>query len=169
MLKEISVAVARAQKMHQWGPPGTPAAQQQQPQFLAAQESTGASKGLSSSAASEAPMRLPSTQAGPPVSAAVPHFSSEVSLDPPPPPPLPSGQQPGASGLAATMAAQMWKEGHGELPPQWDHEQTEEGEVYFVKPSGEVTWEDPRSTLEEYTQEFAAAERRGVNLAKYFA
>ena len=66
------------------------------------------------------------------------------------------------------MAAQLWDEGHGELPPQWDHEENEQGEVYFVTPSGEVTWEDPRDTLEEYTREFLAAERRGVSLARYY-
>jgi hypothetical protein len=32
------------------------------------------------------------------------------------------------------------------LPPGWTQESSADGEVYFTKPDGETTWDDPRST-----------------------
>ena len=82
----------------------------------------------------------------------------------PPPPDLPSA----LSQTSIDMAEEQWKDGHGELPPEWDYKETAGGEVYFVRPDGETTWDDPRDTLFGYTLEFFAAEARGVNLARYF-
>ena len=67
------------------------------------------------------------------------------------------------------MAERLWMGGHGELPPQWDYETDEHGEVYYLTPSGETQWDDPRDTLQLYTQEFIAAEARGVDLVAYFS
>ena len=72
------------------------------------------------------------------------------------------------STLARAAAAQLWREGGGQLPPGWDYEEGE-GKVHFVSPEGQWQWEDPRETLEVYEQHLAEAEGRGVDLRAYFA
>ena len=69
---------------------------------------------------------------------------------------------------ARAVAAAQWKEGAGELPPEWDFGQTPVGEYYYIKPNQETTWADPRIEFEDYVREFEAAEKRGVHLRLYF-
>ena len=73
-----------------------------------------------------------------------------------------------ASATAVHWAQKLWEDGHGVLPPEWEHDM-EGNEVYFIAPGGETQWEDPRETLFIYTQHFAAAERRGLDLAQYLS
>jgi len=76
---------------------------------------------------------------------------------------------PVVSRVAARHAAQQWKEGEGELPPDWDYETNPaSGEVYFITPAGRVSLDDPRVDFEYYESQFAEAERKGVNLSRYF-
>jgi len=75
---------------------------------------------------------------------------------------------PVVSGNAERHAAQQWKEGEGELPPDWDYETNlSSGEIYFITPVGRVSLDDPRIDFEFYKSQFAEAEGRGVNLAQW--
>ena len=76
---------------------------------------------------------------------------------------------PHVSATAAKYAAEQWKEGEGELPPQWDYEQDSSSDIYFITPSGMSTRDDPRVDYEYYESQFAEAERRGVNLKEFYS
>lgn len=91
------------------------------------------------------------------------------------------------NALAREKASKLWDEGAGELPPGWDYETTDEGEIYYVQPDGETyvepalyqrcvfclfttcfscrTWDDPRISFDIYVSHFvSAAKERGVDL-----
>jgi hypothetical protein len=82
--------------------------------------------------------------------------------------------------LARAVALEEWKGGAGELPPGWDRgdrawlpAELAGGEAlagghYFITPSREITFRDPRADFEEYAAEFEAAEARGVHLRVHF-
>lgn len=38
----------------------------------------------------------------------------------------------------------------GELPPGWNWEETDDGEIYFTQPDDETTWDDPRDDFEKF-------------------
>ena len=47
-----------------------------------------------------------------------------------------------------------------ELPPGWSWDQTEEGEMFFVRADGSTVWDDPRETWEVYWPCFLKAEKK---------
>jgi hypothetical protein len=92
-----------------------------------------------------------------------------------------AGGRRGAGGdaellaLARATAERLYADGAGELPPGWDYERTEDGEIYFLMPDtlnadgsvaeeGATVWEDPRENFEYYVTQYAEAARRGVDL-----
>ena len=57
---------------------------------------------------------------------------------------LPSAPSARPSATALEVAALVWRGGAGELPPHWDHKADSRGEVYFITPDSQSTWDDPR-------------------------
>jgi hypothetical protein len=79
--------------------------------------------------------------------------------------------------LARATAQRLWADGAGELPPEWDYETTDDGEYYYLEPDtlnpdgsvaalGATVWDDPRENFDTYVEQFVAAAKRGVDLAK---
>jgi len=66
--------------------------------------------------------------------------------------------------LAQKVAKEQWEGGHGSLPPGWDYENDDDGDMYFIRPDGETQWEDPRDNFDDYVAEFISAAKRGVDL-----
>jgi hypothetical protein len=85
---------------------------------------------------------------------------------PPLPPPTPAAAAAAALAVAKTLAAELWQEGAGELPPGWTFDYFE-GTPFFTTPLGTPVWEDPRADYLLYEREFIEAQQRGVDLVEY--
>ena len=75
-----------------------------------------------------------------------------------------SGVSAAIMALAQKVAKEQWEGGHGSLPPGWDYENDDDGDMYFIRPDGETQWEDPRDNFDDYVAEFISAAKRGVDL-----
>jgi hypothetical protein len=49
---------------------------------------------------------------------------------------------------------------NGELPPGWDWETADNGDIYFTQADGEATWTDPRNDWETFWPLFVVAEEK---------